>query len=336
MRMAKRAWMVLIALSALSQAWSDQAPKDVQPQTRSKVTLDDTEERLGPFRIAGQAFTVILHNKNVVGAPLGRSQTLAKLEIQEHSGAFVYQRQFPYQLEGGAFHEVLAASARLLPGDNLTGLLVCYTQQPAPPDKEQAWQIFGFRNGKLALFDLPGRSEPAMNAPLQFTGVIYRAQNGAPPIPVSGPLDTVELRVWTGNFYVIVPMHVDWRNGKLMSGQRCLEAGAGGLHETGCDLEVQAERSASTAEYSFARVFPNPEESPGMGVQHVVIGKSSEVQLLKARSIVTWIEDGDTMRIALNNLWLKVLIDNNTDNEGWIHGEQDLAAIGLPARSLSQ
>ncbi|PYX93441.1 MAG: hypothetical protein DMG71_15255, partial [Acidobacteria bacterium] len=64
--------------------------------------------------------------------------------------------------------------------------------------------------------------------------------------------------------------------------------------------------------------------------------KGADVQLLKARSIATWVQDGDVMRLQFPDLWLKVIIDNNTDNEGWIHGEQDLAAVGLPTRSPVQ
>ena len=333
MRMAKSVSRVLIASAMLSPAWGLPPQNAAQPETTSTVTLQNVEQRLGPFTIAGQSFNIVLHNKRIVGAPSGDfGQTLVKLEIHDQSGAVLYQKAFAYQLEGTKFQQVVTASAQLLPGDNLTGLLVSYTHQPIAPGNEQSWQVFGFRNGKLALFDQPDSAESAMNTPGQFTGVIARAPNGAVPMPIRGPLDSSELRVWTGEFYVIVPLRVDWRSGNLMAGQRCLETGMGGLRETGCDMRVEAERTPSSAEFNFARLFPTPEENLGTNVQHAVIKKGADVQLLKARSIVTWTVDEDVMRIGFPNLWLKVLIDNNTENEGWIHGEQDFAAVGLPPR----
>jgi len=336
MRTAKLLSGIVAASALLSPCWAQQSNR-AEPSTKSALTVESIEQRLGPFTIAGQSFTLMLQNNRVAGAPAGTlGQTLAKLEVRDQSGAVLYQKAFAHQLEGNKFYEVVTASARLLAGDNLTGLLVTYTHQPAQPGTEQSWQVFGFRNGKFALFDQPG-AEPAVNGSAQFTGVLMRAPNGGAPMVVRGPLDTVQLRVWTGNFYVIVPLRVDWRSGKLMVGERCLESGGGpGLHETGCDMRVEAERVPSNAEFNFARVFPTPEEGPGGSVQHAVIAKGADVQLLKARSIVTWIGDGDVMHIQFANLWLKVLIDNNTDNEGWIHGEQDLAAVGLPARSPVQ
>jgi len=328
----------MVAIVAMLPPCRAQQSNRAEPSTKPAVTLESIEQRLGPFTIAGQSFTLMLQNKRVAGAPSGGtlSQTLAKLEICDQSGAVLYHKTFPYQLEDSRFHEIVTASARLLAGDNLTGLLVTYTHQPAPPGTEQSWQVFGFRNGKMALFDQPG-AEPATNAPAQFTGVLMQAQNGGAPMIVRGPLDIVQLRAWTGNFYVIVPLRVDWRSGKLLVGERCLESGGGpGLHEIGCDMRVEGERVPSNAEFNFARIFPTPEEQAGISVQHAVIAKGADVQLLKAKAIATWVKDGDVMRLQFPDLWLKVIIDNNTDNEGWIHGEQDLAAVGLPARGLVQ
>ena len=336
MRRAELLSGALAAFAILSPCGAQQ-PNRTEPATKSGMTIENVEQQLGRFTIAGQSFTITLQNRHIAGAPAGiLVQTLGKLEIHDQSGAVLYQKIFPYQLEGSRFHESVTASVRLLAGDNLTGLLVTYTHQPAQPGIEQSWQVFGFRNGKLALFDQPG-AEPATNARAQFTGVLMRTPNGGAPMIMRGPLDTVQLRAWTGNFYVIVPLRVDWRSGKLLVGERCLESGGGpGLHEIGCDMRVEAERVPSNAEFNFARIFPTPEEQAGISVQHAVMAKGADVQLLKAKAIAIWVQDGDVMRLQFPDLWLKVIIDNNTDNEGWIHGEQDLAAVGLPARGLVQ
>lgn len=337
MRVARSAAWAWAATITLCLAWVQQPQSTGQTGSQTTDALQDIDQSVGPFVIAGQSFTIVLHDKFIAGVSPGVfTRTLTKLELRDRSGHVLYQKTFPYKLNGNRFQEVVTASARLLPGDNLTGLLVTYTHQPAPPGAEQSWQVFGFREGKLALFD-PPVPEPAMNARGQLLGAVMITPSGAAPMVGRGPLETVELRAWTGNFYVIVPLRVDWRAGKLMVGQRCLESGGGpGLHETGCDMRVEAERVPSNAEFQFARVFPNPQEQDGIAVQHAVIAKGADVQVLKARSIATWVQEGDVLRVQFPDLWLKVLIDNNTENEGWIHGEQDLQAVGLPARSSIQ
>ena len=336
MRTARLVSWVLAAMLMLRSALGEPPQGGRESGPTASVALQDFDQSLGPFVIAGQSFTILLHGKSVNGTSASvLARTIAKVEIRDHSGAAIYEKTFPYQIEGASFRQAVSVSARLLPGDNLTGLLLAYTTEPATPGKGQSWQFFGFRNGKLALFDPPGQ-EPAMNSSNGFAGVLMMTANGPRPMPmpIRGPLDTVELRAWTGNYYIIVPMRVDWRAGKLIVGQQCLESGGGpGLHEVGCEMRVEAERVPSSSDMNFARVFQNPQEQNGVGVQHAVIAKGAEVQLLKAKSLVKWVVDGDVMRIQFPDLWLKVLIDNNTENEGWIQGEQDLAAIGLPARS---
>lgn len=307
-----------------------------QPDPKGSVPLQNADESLGPFVLVGQSFTVVLHSKFVEGVPASvLTRTLVKIEVRDQSGTALYQKAFPYELEGHGFQQTVTASARLLAGDNLTGLLITYIRQPALPGSEQSWQVFGFREGKLALLD-PPRQDSAANQPPGFAGVVMITPNGprTMPIPARGPLDTVELRAWTGNFYVDLPLRVDWRAGKLLPGEKCLESGGGpGLHEVGCYMRVEAKRVPNIAEFQFARIFPTPEEQTGISVQHAVIPKGSEIQLLKAKSIATWVIDGDLMRVQFPDMWLKVLINNNTDNEGWVHGEEDLTAIGLPARN---
>ncbi len=290
--------------------------------------LEDQERRLGPFTIAGQSFTIVLHEKRLPAAPdPNLSRTLASLEILDASGAILYRKTIPYGVEGGKLRPVVTASAQLLPGDNLTGLLIRYVDQTAAPASGESWQVFGFRNGKLALFERPTGTDPGMGAP--FTGVFMRGGTGAQPMVVQA--DLVELRVWTGNFRVVVPLRVDWRQGRLAPGERCLEAGGGpGLHETGCDLHVEAQRRPATDEFSFVRMFQQPVEFEG-GARHVVMKKNAKVEFLKARAIIRWSGVGDTMRAVLSDLWLRVLIDDNSDKDGWIHGEEDFAAAGLPS-----
>ena len=155
---------------------------------------------------------------------------------------------------------------------------------------------------------------------------------GARPIGFGAQGDLVELRVWTGNFYVLVPLRVDWPHSQLTPGQQCFEMEGGGLRETGCDLRVEANRRPPSADMGFVRLFRDAKENE-YGVRHLVLNKNSKIEFLAARAIVAWSADGDAMKVSLSDLWLKVLIDNNDENLGWIHTDEDFAAVGLPSGS---
>ena len=91
----------MVAIVAMLPPCRAQQSNRAELSTKPAVTLESMEQRLGPFTIAGQSFTLMLQNKRVAGAPSGGTlaQTLAKLEICDQSGAVLYQKTFPYQLE---------------------------------------------------------------------------------------------------------------------------------------------------------------------------------------------------------------------------------------------
>jgi hypothetical protein len=158
-------------------------------------------------------------------------------------------------------------------------------------------------------------------------GVVMKAVNGSVSV-ISQP-DTFELRAWTGYFYVIVPLRVDWSHGGLAEGQRCVEMFGGRLLDVGCDMRVEAARKPPSDEFTFARLFVEAKENFG-SAEHVVIGKDSKVEILGSSAITTWNENGDLIQPVFSDLWLHMRFDDRT---GWIHGQEDFAAVGLPAGS---
>jgi hypothetical protein len=323
----------VFAIGLLGTAWLSQAQEipsrpanGGQAGTSVLATpLEDSERELGPFTLAGQGFTVLVREKSLPGAA-NRSggQTLAALELRDAKGAALYQRAFPVEVEEGRFKQTISASARLLAGKNLTGLLITYEWEHNGEVHGNAWQLFGFRDGKLGLYD----TEMGTNGP---SVTVVRAQNGAytsfPTVPEG---EAVEFRVWTGNFYLIVPMRVDWSHTKLIlePQQRCFI----GRHEAGCDMRIEADHRPADAEMTFLRLFPGPEPDMGM-VRHVVVKRNSKVQILKASAVTHWSTSGDLIQLNVRDLWLRVLIDNSDEKEGWIQDAEDFAAVGLPARS---
>lgn len=189
--------------------------------------------------------------------------------------------------------------------------------------------MFGLVNGKLAPLGKPTPiGEGATGGP--FMGVMMRAANGTVSV-ISQP-DTIEVRVWTGAFYVFVPLRVDWNHGGLAQGQRCFEMMGGGNREVGCDMRVEALRKPPTEEFSFVRVFGEADEKMGEP-EHVVVQQDSRVEVLGSSAITTWNQSGELSQPVFSDLWLHVRIDDHT---GWIHGEQDFAAVGLPSRNPAQ
>ena len=300
--------------------------------TAEPSAVDNIDEQRGPFAIGDQNYTIVLHRKRLPAAtdPLF-AQTLAGLEIRDAAGGVVYEKSFPYAVAAGGFRQIVSASVERLSGNTGAGLVIHYTEQPAAsqaaqPQASKFWQLFGIANGKLAPLPKPATiGEPNPGGP--YMGVIMRAANGAVSV-VSQP-DTIELRAWTGNFYVFVPLRVDWNHGGLAQGQRCVERLAGPLQDVGCPMRVEANRKPSADEYTFLRLFTEAHENFG-SAEHVVLQKDSKVEILGSSAITTWNETGGGIQPVLSDVWLHVRIDKR---EGWIHGEDDLAAVGLPAGS---
>lgn len=324
---------VSCAAVATSASASVPAPyQTAKPADRSGV--EDIEEQRGPFAMGEQNYTAWLHVKRLAAAtdPL-LAQTLAGLEIRDAAGNVAYEKSFPYAIAAGLFQQDVSASVERVSGRTGAGLVIHYTEQAAAsqagqPQANEFWQLFGLINGKLAALGKPATiGEPGTSGP--FMGVMMRAANGT--VSVINQPDTMEVRAWTGNFYVFVPLRVDWNHGGLAQGQRCMEMLGGGLREVGCDMHVEAIRKTPADEFTFIRLLPEAHENPD-AAQHLVVQKESKLEILGSRAITTWNENGGLIQPAFSDVWLHVRIDGE---QGWIHGEDDFAAVGLPAGSAT-
>jgi len=300
------------------------APRQSSPSAVDRV--EDAERRDGPFVIAGQKYTVVLREKRLANAKDPTlAQTLAGLQINDDAGDVSYQKTFSYVVDQDHFQQNVSASAQLASGKTGAGLVIYYREQTAgsrtsAPQITEFWQLFGLRNGKLSPLGKPAPiGEGVGGGP--FMGVMMRAANGTVSV-ISQP-DLTEVRVWTGYFYVFVPLRVDWNHGGLAQGQRCMEISG---EETGCDMRVEAARKPPAEEYGFIRLFAEAYDYPDAAA-HVVVQKESKVEILGSRAITKWDESEDLIQPNFSDVWLHVSIDGQ---QGWIHGEEDFAAIGLP------
>jgi hypothetical protein len=185
------------------------------------VSLQDIEQHLGPFRIGGQDFAVVLHLKRPVGAQADRPEeaALSALDIQDALGA----------MEAGTFSHSCAASAQLLDGGAAKGLLISIGCLPSAPRSGDLWELFGLMNGKLIRFERPFTTDG------DFLRLIPNPPRKVGRATLFLP-DVMQFRVWAGNFQVTVPLHLDWMQGRLTPGQRCFEQTGHGPKESGCEV----------------------------------------------------------------------------------------------------
>jgi hypothetical protein len=282
--------------------------------------VEDAEERKGPFTIAGQTFTVVLHSKRLRGKSGDFEQALAALDIVNADGVVQHREEFPYTVENGAFAESCSATVNPVSGSNGAGFLLDTGCLPSAPLSGGPWQIFGLINGKLSAIGKPLYAEGELG---DFVpGKINKIDNLTQILA-----DELRIRLFTGYFFVSVPVRVNWMEGKLALGQHCFYQTGHGAAEGGCEMPVEgAERHPSEQELTFVRMFSESNEQVGAPA-HVVIKKNSQVDILASKVLVTWEEGKDGIGLGVgNDIWVKIRIDGK---QGWIHTDEDLQAIGL-------
>ncbi len=266
---------------------------------------EEVTRRLGPFDLAGRRFTAVLQLKRLAG-----EETLTALEFRDQSGKIHSRQTFPALIGGPRFQDTLDATVELLRGGKGTGLLVTYGVLPSTPLGGQSWQVFGLVSGKLAPFSKPLRTEG------QFV-------KSSPHPALQAEL--LDFRVWTGNFFVIVPLRVDWIAATVTPAYRCWKMTSRGPVPR-CQLSVEADRVPSD-ELTFVRLLPDTDDQQGIA-EHAVVKKDSRVEFLAAEAVLLFEEQPDSVAFGVTgDVWLKVRIDGK---EGWIHTEEDFRAIGLP------
>jgi hypothetical protein len=335
----RAAQAVTLSQPSLAQ---DSAPQAAAPAGAAQG--GESEERLGPFPIAGHDYSVLLREKKRrPGATQESGETVVAMQIQDATGAVVYQRTFPYQEETEDFSDASFVSAGLLTGARGSGLLVNYSEDSEPsapePEPTESWQVFGVVNGKLRPF----------SGPISVQGGLVPSEelktgNKTTGYKTAGPLeaqsDALEFRVWAHHFRLIYPVRVDWAQGKLSPGQPCEEAATGGSNAA-CQYKVEPEDLSNRDEVTFVRFCPNPAQKCDKP-ERVLVKKDSKVEMVACQAQVAWSEgvasgpSGDPQKpmddeggigVAEDDVWLKLHVDGK---EGWMNSVEDFNVLSLP------
>ncbi len=95
--------------------------------------------------------------------------------------------------------------------------------------------------------------------------------------------DELRIRLFTGYFYVSVPVRVNWMGGELALAQHCLHQTGHGMAEAAARCPSKSRRHPSEQELTFVRIFTESNEEVGTPA-HVVVKKDSQVEMLLERS----------------------------------------------------
>jgi hypothetical protein len=290
-----------------------------------------SEERLGPFSIFESNYAVVLHKKHLPASQdSGPLDGVVAVEIVNTTGATQYQRTYPLWADA----EDVAAwtvSAQILKGTNGTGLLM----RSRPSESSGFYdQVFGVVNGKLVPFCGPFL---AMDVKPDASGV-YRTAG-----PLGPHADELPVTMGTGRFVISIPIRLDWAQGKLTLAPQCPELAAGNAHAM-CQYQMVDPKSflQKPKSMTFVCLYSSPNEN-SRKPERVVVKPSSEIDLLAFIADMQLnqpdflhppspgeftVKDMATIAIAPNSdAWLQVRIDGKV---GWIHGDEDLNALGLP------
>jgi hypothetical protein len=300
-------------------------------QTAEVARVTESEQQLGAFTLGGQTFAVVARSQTISRASSARfATTVSRLEIQDANANAVYQETFPASIADGRFLQTLRVAESMLEGAGGQALILRFVEDPAAEGSGESWQMFGLVNGKLTRYGAPlplGQGGGAVNGVL--TGVMLSGGIGV--VPLASTAEALEFRAWAGNFYVNVPVRIDWPTGQWSEGEQCFATEGGSLHPAGCNLRVTPVRQP-VAEGAVVTLYQQPQED-AYSARRVLLHPNSTIEFPAARALVKWQNDGDRFTCSFDELWLRVRIDGN---EGWVHSATDFTSLGLPSFSSAQ
>lgn len=312
--------------SATPSAVAALAPEDIAP--RKLVAADSSQN----FTIGEHTFRMLKHVQRIEAAP-GQSveETVEWWELRNSKDQVVYREQYPFNVVNGVFDFSVSVTASSFTTKEGAGIVVQRGDEPSDPLSGGSVQVFGYKYGRdkygvdESLF---GSFGPPIWIQGDYLGIGTDTSRPTPTLPSAVTMmtmdDILKFRVWTGNFFILYPVRINWITGKLEPARRCLETTAKGRSER-CSYPVEVEAHLGR-EQSFVRLFPEPDD--GFTPKHIVVQAETKIDFLEARTQIDWGGDGKAITFDLNgDVWLKVRIGGE---EGWIHSEEDFDALGVP------
>ena len=289
----------------------------------SASTADSTEN----FTIAGHTFRMLKHVQRTA-----HDETVEWWELRNSKDQVVYRETYPVSVVNGAFEFMVFVTATPFTTNEGAGIVVQRGEEPSDPMAGGSVQVFGYKYGREkygvdeSLFQSFG---PPIWVEGEYLGVDTDTTRPKPTLPPGITMmtmdDILKFKIWTGNFFVMYPLRINWITGSLEPARRCMEmTSKGGSGRCSFPVEVEAHRGS---EPTFVRLFP--EADNGFTPKHIILQPDSKVEYLEARLQIDWApQDGKSVGFRVNgDVWLRVRIGGQ---EGWVHGEEDFEALGVP------
>ena len=275
-------------------------------QARPGSAVVTGERAAGTFALGERSFQAVLR---VARLPGDAEETVASIEVQDSDGALHFQRTLPLRVEGARFAETVGVDAALLQGRQGSGVLLTYSVLPSTPLGGRSWQVLGLVQGRMKPFSKP----VTLEGELVEAASAQQVRAGWDSLIET---DILNFRVWTGRFFVVVPLAVKWEWGSVNSA--CVLSR--------CSWRVEAQRQAAPSP-AAVKLYPQPDGSAGEP-EAVAVTPASKVEFLGAEGGVVWDETEEQVWFGVSEIvWLRVRIDGK---EGWLSDPEDLNAIGLP------
>ena len=263
-------------------------------------------------------------------------ETVEGWELLNSKDQVLYRETYPVSATDGGFDFRTSVTATPFTTKEGAGIIVQHgeeSSEPGPSDAKAtpSVQVFAYKYGREkygvdeSLFQSFGLPISVEGEYLGLDTDTTRPKSTLPPgITMMTMDDILKFKIWTGNFYVMYPVRINWITGNLEPGLRCMEmTSLGRTNRCSYPAEVEAHRGS---EPTFVRLFPEAED--GATPKHVVIQADTKVEYLEARLQFDWVsQDGKSINVKVSgDVWLKVRI---AGQEGWIHSEEDFQALGV-------
>lgn len=252
------------------------------------------------------------------------NHTVDSWELRDAVGRVIHREAYPPNPNCETSIEVSASTINTRQGH---GILLTGGEEPSAPGTGWWVQVYGIYQGQLVAFSKPIGGEG------EFMGMFTEPRSATvPPRPnvvdLSGgtantDIDLLKFKLWTGNFYIIYPLQIDWNSGTLRPAWRCSRSTSAGMVDQ-CSYFVEANAGRRT-EAAFVRLFPEAEDSATP--THIVLNPESKIEFLEVDTPVAWSPESGISVEPSPNLWLKIRVNGH---EGWIHTQEDFVAVGLP------
>src|ERR1700739_1578942 len=183
-----------------------------------KIVAADSSQT---FTIAEHAFRLLKHVQRIERVPgTTAEETVEWWELRNSKDQVVHREQYPSSIVDGAFDVTVSVTASSFATKEGAGIVGQRGEEPSDPLSGGSVQVFGYKYGRdqygvdESLF---GSFGPPIWVEGDYLGIDTDASRPKPTLPPGVTMTTMDdilkFKVWTGNFFVMYPVRINWITG---------------------------------------------------------------------------------------------------------------------------